>query len=664
MAKRSTKENVQQLERAWYTVGWSYPTPLRGAVGGSIEVYAQGEAEAQALAEAKCRRKGETWESIRIVKGRDPGPLRHYDQRHDKELGVLLGTSNLHFIASSEPSPIWATPESMPDPDATPRDWWMKFMNETSHGLSVSDYPNFLFVGIEDYHMLALPHEAVNDIRKWEGITSAIRLKLDWWKADIQEYLERKGKAKNLSAEDAELLKWNKARLKDLKVYDAWTYKGYAEKLVSGGKPNPMDLENPRLYRLSNGKLIPITNLGPNLLRVNFWKRLLILWDGPADNRADHLRAFLDHHHRNGGKPEQFRDLVEDTLPRLHKLAGRELLADKLEGWLQLAVQYPAEGMPTDAELGQLEGMRWVLVRCVRKPTAPWWKEHHMVKVGEIGMEDMGAVKACPACYQFIPTTSEEARGIVERMVGKNPGLRLSPLDGSEAHPLDVRNTYRTFNDGRLFAEVNGSSGAGHFLGRLRHEASQLTTRATNVDALLDHHLSGPNPVAFVEFIRGEVLTWKSGRGPSPNSLKGWLALNGKLSDNALTVDPWQVDRCERWLDRVEATLNKDEDEKVPPEWITFDELLGVDAMKKVRQAIKDLGVTYVENKGKSRCIASLHAACDHFGREPKRNGHWPQMLGEFFGGYFSPNATKVHRSQWIDTYRVAYAAMKDKLEE
>jgi hypothetical protein len=55
----------------------------------------------------------------------------------------------------------------------------------------------------------------------------------------------------------------------------------------------------------------------------------------------------------------------------------------------------------------------------------------------------------------------------------------------------------------------------GTFLNRLRHEASQLTTRATNVDALLDHHLSGPNPVAFVEFIRGEVLDMeKRSRGP------------------------------------------------------------------------------------------------------------------------------------------------------
>ncbi len=615
--------------------------------------------------EAKLKGQGYTWESIRIVKGRDPGlTWTGGTDRHTAELKLMIGGRSVNIATPHTPAPMWVGGDPNFDPDATARTMWAKFMDESSHGLSVSEYPRFLMCDVDGYSTLPLPCEAVKDEKRWDGITAVVCEQLTYWKAVLQERIERVGKIKRRSAEDADQLRQDKATLKELEAFDGWTYQKFVEQLQPERKPNVLDLDNRRLYRLSNGRLLPVSDLGPYLLRVDFWRRLLTLWDAPMDKRADAVRAFLDHHHRNGGKPEQFRDLVKDTLPRLRKLAGRELLADKLEGWLQLAVQYPAEGMPTDAELAQLEGMRWVLVRCVRKPTAPWWKEHHMVKVGEIGMEDMGAVKACPECYQFIPTTSEEARGIVERMVGKNPGLRLSHLDGSEAHPLDVRNTYRTFNDGRLFAEVNGSSGAGHFLGRLRHEASQLTTRATNVDALLDHHLSGPNPVAFVEFIRGEVLTWKSGRGPSPNSLKGWLALNGKLSDNALTEDPWQVDRCERWLERVEPTLNKDEDEKVPPEWITFDELLGVDAMKKVRQAIKDLGVTYVENKGKSRCIASLHAACDHFQREPKRNGHWPQMLGEFFGGYFSPNATKVHRSQWIDTYRVAYAAMKDKLEE
>jgi len=136
-------------------------------------------------------------------------------------------------------------------------------------------------------------------------------------------------------------------------------------------------------------------------------------------------------------------------------------------------------------------------------------------------------------------------------MEAKNPGLRLTPIDGSTPHALNARNPYHTFNDGRIFAEVNRSSGTLYFLQRLRFEAAQLATRATNVDALLNHHLGGANPDAFVEFIRGEVLTWKSGRGPHPNTVKGWLASQGLLSDNAVTEDPWLVDRCERWLERV-----------------------------------------------------------------------------------------------------------------
>ncbi|MFT3885658.1 MAG: hypothetical protein QM724_09570 [Flavobacteriales bacterium] len=140
----------------------------------------------------------------------------------------------------------------------------------------------------------------------------------------------------------------------------------------------------------------------------------------------------------------------------------------------------------TEVEALRLAGMRWVLVRCNRNPTDSWWKDYHEVRLGGVGMEDVEAVIASPECYQFIPATSEEARGYVERMVSKNPGLKLMPLDGSTPHLLDVRNPYRTFNNGRIFAEVNGSSGVGNFLSRLQHEAAQLATRATNVDALLD----------------------------------------------------------------------------------------------------------------------------------------------------------------------------------
>lgn len=553
MAKRITKPKERAVEPAWYTVGWSYAEKQRGgAVGGSLEVRTRSKAEAQAIVEGKLRAKGITWKDITIVKGRNPGLTRTGGvDRYAAELQSMVGRLHLNAAGPNTPSPIWVHGDPTHDPDATARTMWAKFMDESSHGLSVSDFPRFVICDVNGYPTLPLPSEAVKDETRWDGITAVVREQLDYWKATLQERIERLGKIKRRSAEDTDQLKRDKATLKELEAFDGWKYQRYVEQLLPGRKPHALDLDNRRLYRLSNGQLIPVSDLGTYVLRVDFWRRLLVLWDGPMDKRADNVRAFLDHHHRNGGKPEQFRDLVKDTLPRLRKLTGRELLVEKVEGWLQVAVQYPAEQMPTEAELSQLDGMRWVLVKCVRKPTAPWWNNHHTVRPGEIGMEEVKAVIASPECYQFVPATSEEARGKVERMVNKNPGLRLTPIDGTIPHGMDTRNPYRTFNDGRLFAEVNGSSGVWNFLNRLRHEAAQLATRATNVDALLDHHLGGSNPDAFVEFIRGEVLTWKSGRGPHPNSLKGWLAANGMLSDNAVTEDPWLVDRCERWLERV-----------------------------------------------------------------------------------------------------------------
>lgn len=561
MAKRITKPKERAEEPAWYTVGWSYPEPLRGgAVGGSLEVRAKDEAEAQAIVESKLRAKGHTWKDITIVKGRDPGLTRvGVVDRYTPELRSMLGRHPVNATALDTPSPMWVRGDPTHDPDATARAMWAKFMDESSHGLSVSGFPRFVTCAVDEYPTLPLPSEAVKDETRWEGITAVVRELLDYWKATLQERIERLGKVKRRSAEVTDQLKRDKAALKALEAFEGWNYQRYVEQLLPGRKPHALDLDNPRLYSLSNGQLIPVSDLGNYVLRVDFWRRLLVLWDGPMDKRADNVRAFLDHHHRNGGKPEQFRDLVKDTLPRLRKLTGRELLVDKVEGWLQVAVQYPAEQMPTVAELSQLDGMRWVLVKCVRKLPPPTPKPgtfgtdtaRQSARPGEIYMEEVRLVKDAPECYQFIPASSEEARGKVERMVSNNPGLRLTPIDGSTPHPMDARNPYRTFNNGQFFAEVNGSSGVLNFRNRLRYEASQLATRATNVDALLDHHLGGANPDAFVEFIRGEVLTWKSGRGPHPNSVKGWLAAQGLLSDNAITEDPWLVDRCERWLERV-----------------------------------------------------------------------------------------------------------------
>lgn len=226
---------------------------------------------------------------------------------------------------------------------------WAKFMDESSHGLSVSDFPRFVICDVNGYPTLPLPSEAVKDETRWDGITAVVREQLEYWKATLQERIERLGKAKRRSAVDAAQVKQDKATLKELQAFDGWTYQGFVEAMLPGRKPDPLNLDNPRLYRLSNGKLIPITNLGRDQLRVDFWRRLLSLWDGPVDKRADLVRGFLDHHHLTGGKAEVFRDLVKDTATRLRALVSRGaslrdagrwgLLADKLEGWLTNAAE-------------------------------------------------------------------------------------------------------------------------------------------------------------------------------------------------------------------------------------------------------------------------------------------------------------------------------------
>lgn len=353
MAKRITKPKERAVEPAWYTVRWSYPEPLRGgAVGGSLEVRAKDEAEAQATVEAKLRAKGHTWKDITIVKGRDPGLTRKGGtERHYAELQTMLGIGRLalHAWSDIEPRPMWAGPDIMPDPDATARTGWAKFMDESSYGLSVSAFPRFIIPDVEGHPTLPLPAVDVRNPKRWEAITSAVRDQLDYWKGTLQERIERLGKAKRRSKEEAAQMKRDKAALKQLQAFDGWNYQAFVGAMLPGRKPDPRDLDNLRLYWLSNGQLIPITNLGRDQLKVDFWRRLLSLWDGPVDKRADLVRGFLDHHHLTGGKAEVFRDLVKDTAARLRGMVSKGaslrdaerwgLLADKLEGWLSDAAE-------------------------------------------------------------------------------------------------------------------------------------------------------------------------------------------------------------------------------------------------------------------------------------------------------------------------------------
>lgn len=91
---------------------------------------------------------------------------------------------------------------------------------------------------------------------------------------------------------------------------------------------------------------------------------------------------------------------------------------------------------------------------------------------------------------------------------------------------------------------------------QLIYESKQLDTRATKVDALLNDNYKGPNPTAFVEFIRGEVLRWKQDAAssrPKPTPMEHFIAVHGIAKNARVSVEPWLVDRCERWLASVDG---------------------------------------------------------------------------------------------------------------
>ena len=450
---RTATPTAQQEAGSWYTVSWDYPSPKAGgAVGGIVEVRARNAAEVRTKLNTKLQKEGVDAKDIKIVKGRDPRLLRwRGPERHTTELQTMLGRLHLH-AASGEPAPIWGSPDIMPDPDASARKGWDKFMDESSYGLSVSSLPLFIMCDVEGYPQLDIPPEAVRE-QRWDGITAYVNELVGWWESDLQGSIDRRSNMESRSAEDTELVASMKARLKELKAFDGWTYQGFVDAHAPGATPVPFDLDNPRLYRLSNGQLIPTTSLHHYRVKVDFWRRLLSLWDGPVNKRADTVRAFLDHHHINGGKPEVFRDLVQDTITRLrtlHDTAKWGTLPEKLSEWHTSASS----------------------------------------------------------------TNSVQQHG----------------------------------------AEFLTPAGALAFVRKLIREAGQLATRTTNVDALLNEHLNGPHAVAFVEFIRGEVLKWKrdaASNRPPPNNTEQFLAAHGLAGGARLSVDPWLVDRCERWLASV-----------------------------------------------------------------------------------------------------------------
>jgi hypothetical protein len=201
--------------------------------------------------------------------------------------------------------------------------------------------------------LVELSQMNVVDPKQWDRCTADVHAYFTKWIDAIRMSIAKAQKRTALDAKATQRLEQDTADLALLeKLHGAWTYESFLKLRGPLRRIHPLDLENPRIYRVTNGKEVINEHLfGSYMVRVSFWRRLLVIWDDRAANkRADNLRAFLDHHHRTGGHPEAFRDLVAETLPGLRRLKGRGLLVEKVEGWLKGASSAVPKAITTAAK--------------------------------------------------------------------------------------------------------------------------------------------------------------------------------------------------------------------------------------------------------------------------------------------------------------------------
>lgn len=678
MAKRITKPKEKAVEPSWYTVAWSYAEKQRGgAVGGSLEVRTRNKAEAQAIVEGKLRAKGITWKEITIVKGRDPGlTWKGGTERYYAELQAMLGIGRLalHAWSDVEPRPMWASPDIMPDPDATARTGWAKFMDESSHGLSVSDFPRFVICDVNGYPTLPLPSEAVKDETRWDGITAVVREQLDYWKATLQERIERLGKIKRRSAEDTDQLKRDKATLKELEAFDGWNYQRYVEQLLPGRTPHALDLDNRRLYRLSNGQLIPVSDLGTYVLRVDFWRRLLALWDGPMDKRADNVRTFLDHHHRNGWKPDVFLELVRDTATRCHKLSGREALAETLTEWhssasLRRMGRVLSDAIRKDMDLPPLPDE-------VPPPTSLWEGRSVADAIGEMKHE----------AHHCLLTLHIESAATVEAyrkkrgrtLKGYRPDLETyMAMLGNQRREL-AASWYHAGGSIMYGLTLRASDALGPTPDRLTKRWERWSDGYTaQVIALVQGAGNGAEALREVARLATSIAQLSIGTAEAATYDAQLIAAKDDVSNRGQNAAPGDIaamfrdhlDQFASGKDRLVERLREIAASAALPTEVaapTFAALLGATNAEAVRVAMNAAGIVYKPAKGKGRIVAALHAACDHFSKPTPRPMDWPSMLAEFIpGSTWTPKSIPEARPSYQGPqYKEAYRAVKDRLSQ
>lgn len=122
----------------------------------------------------------------------------------------------------------------------------------------------------------------------------------------------------------------------------------------------------------------------------------------------------------------------------------------------------------------------------------------------------------------------------------------------------------------------------------------------------------------------------------------------------------WRV----RLVERVEATLNKGEVEKMPPS--TFAQLWGQENLDKVLLAMNSEGIAYVTDGrgGKERIMGAFHAGAEKFGH-PRHLMDWQGLLqSQYPGRVISDKVKPKDLDTASERYKGAYSAILQHLTE
>lgn len=334
MAKHTPKDERPK----WYTASIEPVGMLGNPSRHDMEVRARSKEEVEAF----LKSKGYNWKRITITEGQCIYRLSWNDdrraERYHAELEAMLGkrfppryNSGPIYIGSNAPAEVQ---------DRSARELWAKYVEEWSHGLSVSDVPHYLKVpGCGDIYLPAL---WVADPALWDECTGIVQRTVKQWKAHrVHMAAHHKG---DRSPEARELQAQCLADVATLEALEGWTFPAFMERLSLGRNPSPFDVPHPGIWDINTRLMVP-TATGRDYVKVEWWRQLLTIWDGPANAKAETVEHLLDHHHRYGGRAEVFRALVKSTLKRLHAIKETapkgaehwETLADVLEQWLAKA---------------------------------------------------------------------------------------------------------------------------------------------------------------------------------------------------------------------------------------------------------------------------------------------------------------------------------------